>query len=88
MQPGLADLDRNGGMDLIDGRQPRTWKHGFDGAAAVLGDRLDVVLGAMADIEARNGARRNAAAPPEEAVRYAGERLGAYNLDPVTQGCG
>ena len=40
---------------------------------AILGDRVAVVAAAVADVEARQLAGRHAAAPPEEAVRHAGQ---------------
>ena len=53
----------------------------LDRAAAILGDRVAVVVRAPADIEAGADAGRDAAPPAEEAVRHAGQRGGADHLD-------
>ena len=64
----------------------RAGQHRRDRAPAVLGDRVAVVAAAVADVEARELAGRNAAAPAEEAVRDAAERCGADHLDVAHSG--
>ena len=48
---------------------------------AVAGDRLAIVVAAVADVEARAFADRNAAAPAEEAVRQPAQADRADDLD-------
>ncbi len=87
VRPWTDHADRVGRMDLVDRRQRGPGKHGRDGAAAVLGDRLFIIVGAVAHVEAGNHAFRDTAAPPEEAVRNAAERVGPDDLDVLSQGC-
>ena len=88
MRPGLADFDDIGRVNLIDGRQRSARQHGRHRAAAVLGHRIAVVLGPMADVEPGHDPLRNAAATPEEAVRDVRQGFGADDLDRFSQGCG
>jgi hypothetical protein len=68
-------------MDLVQRHQRMTGRDGGDGAAAVLVDRLAIVIGAEADIEARMDPGGDAAPAAEETVGDAGERRGADGGD-------
>jgi hypothetical protein len=68
-------------MNLVNGGKRGVRVDCGDGETTVAGDRLAVVIAAVADVEAGAFADRNAAAAPEEAVRELAEADGASDLD-------
>ena len=78
---GLDHRHDIGGMDLEDRDQSAARQHRLRCAAAVLGDVIGIVLRAKADIQPRNDAGRDAAAPAEKAVRDIAQGAGAQRLD-------
>ncbi len=83
--PRLNGRDSIGRMDLVDRCQRRAGQHCGNGAPPILLDGIRVVVGSMANLQARDDPARNAAPPGKEAVRDTREGFG---LDRLNQGCG
>ena len=81
LRPRLARQHDLGGVNLMDRRELGVGQQSGNGEAAVAGDRLAVVVAAIADVEAGHFAHRHAAAPAEETVRELAEADGADDLD-------
>ena len=77
----VDDMDRLGGMHLVNGGELRARKQRVDRSPPVLGDRIAVVLAPVADVKARDLPDRYATPPAEEPVRQGVERRCADDLD-------
>ena len=72
-------------MDLVDGDELGAGKQRRDGRWRLVGDRLRVVVAAVADIEPRAFADRHSAAASEEAMRELAQAVRADDFDaPLT----
>jgi Na+-translocating ferredoxin:NAD+ oxidoreductase RnfC subunit len=64
----MLDLDRIGGMHLMDCRELRAAHHSVDRPAAILIDRGALVIAAVTNVQSGKIAIRDAAAPAQEAM--------------------
>jgi hypothetical protein len=77
---GRDHVYRLGRVDLMERDQLRFGRHGGDRPAAILADRLPIVAGAQADIEAFATALGDSPAPPQEAMRDSVQRAGGKDV--------
>src|SRR3546814_11838988 len=71
-------------MHLMKRHKPCARRNRLDHAPPVFGDRMPIVVRAQTYVQPREHAFRNAAAPPQKAVRHAAKRFGANYLDSIS----
>jgi hypothetical protein len=71
-------------MDLVERDKPRTRQHCLGRTSPIFRYSVSVVVGADSDIQTRMITGRNAAAPPEKAMRHPSERAGSTDLNRLS----